>query len=123
MIKYITIIKSHDIVLNLMGREKTFINNQEVHEDAYTKAYPQYFKKIGEIKGYSNYLAVPTFIPDPIEEFNEKESIRKECIKKEKKNIKIQEPHEVDLEEIAIDTPDVIFETEETDDVIFETEE
>lgn len=115
MIKYITVLDSHEITLNLMGHKKTFTNKQEVQGDAYTKAYPQHFKKIGEITGYNSYLAVPTFIPDPIEEFTQKESVRK----KVKAANKI-ELSEVDIEEIALDLVDPI---EEILDVKFETEE
>jgi len=132
MIKYITVIDSHKITLDLMGRKKTFTNKQEVHGDAYTKAYPQHFKKIGEVKGYNSYLAVPTFIPDPIEEFTRKESARKKA-KKDKVPNKI-EVSEVDIEEIGTDLEEVSEEvtnleeateevTEEVLDVKFETEE
>jgi hypothetical protein len=133
MIKYITVLDSHEITLNLMGRKKTFTNKQEVHGDAYTKAYPQYFKKIGEITGYNSYLAVPTFISDPIEEFTMKESVRKKAKIIEEK-IKISE---VDIEEIATDLEEAIEEIYDVDinkddlvntiegilDVKFETEE
>jgi hypothetical protein len=113
MIKYITIINDSEITLNLMGRKKTFKNKEEVHGDAYTNAYPQYFKKIGEIKGYSNYLAVPTFIPDPIEDFIEKEKHRKTEKKLTiKRNIGISE---VDIEEIASDIEDAIEEKYDID--------
>jgi len=108
MIKYKTIINENEITLNLMGREKTFLKNEEVTGDAYTKAYPQYFKKIGEVIGYNTFLATPVFIPDPIQEFVQKEEARK--------SIKIQEDiQEVDIDDITedIDTQDVIFEMEE----------
>jgi hypothetical protein len=135
MIRYITVLNTYDITLDLMGRKKTFTNKQEVYGDAYTKAYPQYFKKIGEVIGYNSYLAVPTFIPDPIEEFTRKESVRKKA-KKDKVAKKI-EVSEVDIEEIAADLEEVIEEKynvdidkdnlvdtiEEILDVKFETEE
>jgi len=80
MIKYITVIDTPSITLELMGRKKEYKNSQEVNEDLYVKAYPQYFRKIGEIKGYNGYLATPYFVPvdnDPIKDFAKKEEIRK----------------------------------------------
>jgi len=122
MIKYITVIDSHKITLDLMGHKKTFTNKQEVHGDAYTKAYPQHFKKIGEVKGYNSYLAVPTFIPDPIKEFTRKESARKKAKKGKVPNK--AEVSEVDIEEMGTDLEEVSEEvTEEVLDVKFETEE
>jgi len=119
MIKYITVIDTPSITLELMGRKKEFKNSQEVKEDLYTKLYPQYFKKIGEIKGYNGYLAKPYFVPvddDPIKDFVKKEEIRKTekivAIKKQDPEIK-----EVKIEQIA-DTgvnseKDAVIETEE----------
>ena len=118
MIKYKTIINKNSITLNLMGREKIFMKDQEVNEDAYTRAYPQYFKKIGEVTGYNIFLAAPVFIPDPIEEFTQREDIRKSLKQREVHEVQevqeVQEVHEVDIDDIAQDT---------TEDVIFETEE
>jgi len=140
MIKYITVIDTPSITLELMGRKKEYKNSQEVNEDLYVRAYPQYFKKIGEIKGYSNYLAKPYFIPvdnDPIKEFVKKEEVRK-AEKIEKKDSKILQ---VNLEEIAekiedtieeelkvdIDSEDIEKIIEEStnaeEDVVIETEE
>jgi hypothetical protein len=128
MIKYITVIEDNEISLDLMGRKKIFKKDEEVNYDVYVKAYPQYFKKIGIMKGYSSYLATPTFIPDQIEEFVEKEAIRKVEIS-ENSEIK-----EVDIDEIAEEIEEVIEEKFDIDidkkdieeiieDVIFETEE
>jgi len=117
MIKYITVLDTPLITLDLMGRKKTYKNSQEVHEDAYTKAYPQYFKKIGEIKGYGKFLATPIFIPidDPIKDFVKKEEIRKteKIIIAKNKNLEIKE---VKIEQIA-DIEDII------EDAVIETEE
>ena len=83
MIKYIVDIDSPKIVLDIMGRKKTFFSNEEVNEDIYTKTYPAYFKRIGIIKGYNHNLSTPTFIPDSINDFINKEQNRK--------NLKIRE--------------------------------
>jgi hypothetical protein len=83
MIKYIVDIDSPKIVLDIMGRKKTFFYNEEVNEDIYTKTYPAYFKRIGIIKGYNHNLSTPTFIPDSINDFINKEQNRK--------NLKIRE--------------------------------
>ena len=94
MIKYITVLDKAQITLNLMGRKKIFKKNEEVLEDIYTKSYPQYFKRIGEVKGYNSFLSSPIFIPDPIIEFLEKEKARKPT---KKQNL----PTEVKIDEIA----------------------
>jgi len=122
-----------------MGRNKEFFKDSEVTEDAYTKAYPQYFKKIGEISGYNSFLATPVFIPDPIKEFVEKEEERqKEKIteenindvaeviedfieniadvdvdRKDIKDILVAEETEVEIELSDFDEEDVKIETEE----------
>jgi len=122
MIKYITILNEKSIVLNLMGREKEFINGQEVTEDAYTNAYPQYFKKIGEMKGYGSYLATPVFIPDPIIEFVQKEDKRKKI--KNNKKTEISNLSKQDTSELVDEIEDLIEEkydidiTEEDKDLI-----
>lgn len=76
MIKYVTILNKDEVQLNIMGRIATFTNNQEVTENAYTKAYPMYFKRVGEITGFNSFLAKPMFLADPIEEFLTKEAER-----------------------------------------------
>ena len=98
MIKYITVLDKEQITLNLMGRKKVFENNEEVHEDIYTKSYPQYFKRIGVIKGYGGFLTTPTFIPDPISDFLEKEKVRKVHNPLESQPVL---PKEVKIDEIA----------------------
>jgi len=115
MIKYKTTINENEITLNLMGREKTFLKDEEVTGDAYTKAYPQYFKKIGEVIGYNAFLATPVFIPDPIQEFVQREEARKSVKVQED----IHEVKEVDIDDIAEDVQDV----QDVQDVTFETEE
>lgn len=100
MIKYIVQLNEPKITLDIMGRKQTFINNKEVLEDIYTKTYPQYFKRLGEITGFSNYLSKPVFIPDSITEFVQKESTR---VKETKKIItpNDQKVKEVKIDEIA----------------------
>jgi hypothetical protein len=78
MIKFKAELTSPNIELNIMGRKRTFKNGEEVGENAYTKAYPQHFVRIGEEFGYSVHLTKPVFIADPIEEFLKKEEERKE---------------------------------------------
>jgi len=103
MIKYRVNIKKSYIDLNLMGRVKTFKKDEEVHEDAYTKAYPKYFVRIGEVKGLNSFLANHVFIKDPITEFVEKEDVRKKHEKNETSSVKvsniIKEDNEI-IEEI-----------------------
>lgn len=111
MIKYITNIDANEISLNIMGREKIFMKNEEVYEDIYTKAYPQYFKRLGELKGHDSYLSKPIFVPDIIEDFLLKEDKRK------KEKSEINEVQEVPLDEIAEDTVEF-----DKDDVRIETE-
>ncbi len=116
MIKYITVIDTPTITLDLMGRKKVFSNDEEVHEDIYTKAYPKYFKRLGEIKGYNGYLTTPIFIPDTIHDFMAKEELRistkpKESPKELPKEVKIDELA-LAAEEFNIDTG-VTIETEE----------
>ena len=121
MIKYIAVLDTPSITLDLMGRKKTYKNSQEVNEDIYIKAYPQYFRKIGEIKGYSKYLATPVFIPvenDPIKDFLKKEEIRKTEKKIKAKDSRI---HEVKIDKIAEEVEDEI--EDEIQDVKIETEE
>ena len=114
MIKYITVLDKDKIVLDLMGRKKTFNNDEEVHEDIYTKAYPQYFKRIGEIIGVKGFLTTPLFIADPIDDF-----LAKEIIRGEPKTIDKELPIEVKIDELAeaagefINDFDVKIETEE----------
>jgi hypothetical protein len=122
MIKYKVIIKQPEITLGLMGREKTFTNNQEVTEDAYTKFYPQYFVAIGEMTGFTSFLATPVFVPNGIEDFMAKEAKRKEkkpqkVIKKNilKEQDELKEVTEDFLSNIkdAVDTPDEVESIEE----------
>ena len=137
MITYIVVSNDETITLNIMGRTKTFTRDEAVTEDAYTKAYPQHFQRIGETKGYSNFLSVPTFIPDAINEFVKKEEARSENNKVEINQSKIKE---VEIDEIAeaieeyveseynidIDSDDIkeIIENEfDENDVTIETEE
>ena len=83
MIKYKVVLNKIDsIELDLLGRKKLFIKDQEVQESAYTKSYPQYFKRVGEEKGYDIILAKPIFIPDPIIDFVTKEEERQKITKK-----------------------------------------
>jgi len=51
-----------DITLNLMNRKKFFTKDEEVKENLYTKKYPKYFIKIGEIQKIDINLAIPTYI-------------------------------------------------------------
>ena len=114
MIKYIS---THNITLNIMNRKRTFSIDEEVHENAFTKNYPQYFKKIGTTVGYNVYLSTPTYIPDPIQEFVRKEEIRKNHIVYNP--IQVHKESEESLEDILgkhIKESDVIFETEEDDE-------
>jgi len=123
MIKYKTIIDTPSITLNLMGREKIFMKNQEVNDDAYTKAYPKYFKKIGEINGYGKFLATPIFTSienDPIKDFLNKEEVRK--------RVKVSEIKEVIIEKIAEDIEekiekkfDIDINSEDIEDIIEES--
>lgn len=135
MIRYITTINKPSITLNLMGRKKEYLNSQEVNEDAYVRAYPQHFKKVGEIKGYNVHLAKPLFIPfesDPIKDFVNKEEKRKsekieetqaqqvlmEVQIEEIVNDFIEESKEFiesmeSMESMEIETPEVKIETEE----------
>jgi len=100
MLKYKVLINQPEITLSLMGREKTFKKEQVVTEDAYTKFYPQHFVMIGEVTGFSSYLATPVFIPNGIEEFMAKEAKRRK--EKPKKVIKKNIQKEVDeLKEIS----------------------
>lgn len=125
MIKYITVLDTPSITLDLMGRTKTYENSQEVHEDAYTRAYPQFFKKIGEIKGYGKFLATPVFTPiesDPIRDFVNKEEVRKTEKKIEIKDSEIQEVKIDKIAEAAEEIEDIIEEVLEQD-VKIETEE
>jgi len=97
MIQFEVAITTGTVKLNLMGREKIYTNGELVTEDAYTKAYPMHFKRIGEIKGYGSFLSTPVFIPDTINDFIAKETERKKIntIKKESKK------KEVEIDEIA----------------------
>jgi hypothetical protein len=97
MIQFKVAITEKTIKLNLMGREKIYNNGDIVTEDAYTKAYPKYFKRMGEIKGYDTYLSTPVFVPDRIEDFVKKEVERKKVITK-----KVSKKKEVEIDEIAI---------------------
>jgi len=133
MIKYKVNIKKSYIDLNLMGRVRTFKANEEVHEDAYTKAYPQHFMRIGEVRGLNAYLANHVFIKDPIAEFVEKEDIRKKnrelpvLVKKIENLIDKEECiSEIDKEEIEEKIEKIIEITtdeENETDVKIETEE
>ena len=67
-----------NITLSSMGREKDFKKDEEVTESLWTKFFPKYFKRIGEYKREMVPLAEMTFIPDPIDEFVQKENQRKE---------------------------------------------
>lgn len=123
MIKYITVLDTPSITLELMGRKKEYKNSQEVNEDIYIKSYPQYFKKIGEMKGYSSHLAVPRFVPienDPIKDFVNKEEIRKTEKKIEIKDSEIQEVKIDKIAEAAEEIEDII---EEKYDVDIDSEE
>ena len=114
MTKYITVIDTDTITLDIMGRKKTFKNSEELNGNLYTDTYPQYFKKIGTFMGYGTYLAKPIFIPDYIEEFVQKEEKRKEEILKSETLETLETPEEVTMEEISDSNEiDVIFETEE----------
>lgn len=95
MIKYKVDLKQAQISLELLGHKKIFRRGDEVKEDAYTKAYPKFFKRIGEIEGVRNFLGEPIFVPDQISEFLEKEKVRKKE-KKKKSTLK-----EVEIDEIA----------------------
>jgi len=103
MIKYITVLDSDTITLGLMGRKKTFNNGDEVNDDAYVKAYPQHFERIGEIKGLSSFLSTPIFVPDTILDFVEKEKVRKETIQAE-----FVKPTEVTIDKLADELEDKI---------------
>lgn len=95
MIKYITVISKDEICLNIMGRTATFTKDQEVTENAYTKAYPQYFKRIGEITGFSSFLATPLYVADPIQDFLAKEKERKKYINIPSDKVLIKKDDEV----------------------------
>ena len=71
------VICEDSIELSSLGRVKKFTKDEEVLESIYTKLYPEYFKSIGEYKNININLSTPLFIPDFIEEFNEKEIKRK----------------------------------------------
>jgi hypothetical protein len=113
-----------------MGRIKTFYNKEEVTDNIYTKTYPEYFRRIGMIKGYDANLCVPVFIPDAIEEFVSKENIRKEENKKLvqepalKETLEIQEvqetqdePEKVPFEELFIENKEDTQESEEQEEL------
>jgi hypothetical protein len=123
MTKYIVNINVPTIELDVLGRKTLFKKNEEVSGNTYTKCYPQYFKKIGEVKGYNINLATPTFIPDIIQEFAEKEKERRPKTKKVKvQDIEplvpiVQEKTQVqELEELfeeLVEEFDIKIETEE----------
>lgn len=98
MIKYITVFEEAQKTLTLMGRKKTFTSNTEVNEDIYTKAYPQYFKRIGEVTGVIGYLNTPVFVRDSIDDFLRKEEVRAVEKPKEKETIL---PKEVKIDELV----------------------
>jgi hypothetical protein len=98
MIQFEVVTKAGTVKLNLMGREKIYTNGELVTEDAYTKAYPMHFKRIGEIKGYGSFLSTPVFIPDRIDDFVNKEKKRKIEVKPKENSKK----KEVEIDEIAI---------------------
>ena len=69
--------------LTVQGRKRFFRKNEEVEESAYTKAFPKYFKKIGEIEIKKPHQAIimkpiSTRKDDAIETFIKKEKILKE---------------------------------------------
>jgi len=104
MIKYKVNIKEDSIILDIMGRKKTFYKDQEVNEDIFIKTYLHFFKKIGTMTGYMANLATPMFIPDPITDFLYKEKDRIE--EKKDKNINnIEEPEEVNFEDLFQEDP------------------
>ena len=131
MIKYITVIDTPSIILEIMGRKKEYKNSQEVNEDIYVKTYPQYFRKIGEMKGYNTHLAVPRFVPienDPIKDFVNKEEIRKIEKKVQSKDSRIQQVKIEEIVEMAEDIEEVIEEkynididSEDIEDIIKES--
>lgn len=121
MIQYKADLLVPQIELNIMGRKRVFKNGEETGENAYTKAYPQYFKRIGRTVGYSVHLSKPIFIADPIEEFIKKEEDRKPTSQKyisavteeEKVDLKdeiadaiaehLEEKHNIDIDEEEIE--------------------
>jgi len=115
MINFKTVISNDSIELNLMGRKRVFKKGEEVGENAYTKAYPQHFQRIGEIKGLNHFLADIEFIPDPIREFLDKEEDRKSSSKKYITTTK-EEPIERVEDEIANAINEEITKTSELDD-------
>lgn len=120
------------VTLNIMGRKKTFQKDEEVTEDSYTTTFPKHFQRIGEEKGYINFLSVPIFIPDTIQEFIQKEEGRTLETKDTVKDIQVQKLKEVEIDEIAevidefsidLDIAEIIEDKFNEDDVTIETEE
>ena len=78
--------------LTVQGRKRFFRKNEEVEESAYTKAFPKYFKKIGEIEIKKPLQAIimkpiSTRKEEAIETFIEKEKILKDEDFKEVNNV------------------------------------
>ena len=127
MVKYIAVLDSDEITLDIMGRKKVFKNNTEYDECIYIKTYPVHFKRIGNTIGYNLALAKPLFIMDPIVEFTQKEAIRKtepgyRPPVNNLKLVEIDELQDANDEFMATETK----QTEQTEpevDVKFETEE
>jgi len=119
MIKYrVNLMDKKSITLTILGRDRIFTNNDEVDENIYTKTYPSYFVRIGQTDGFLRALAVPVFIPDPIEDFISKESTRSEESEKiyipSKVEIKVVDEISQLLEDYIDDNKyDVKIETEE----------
>ena len=114
MVKYEVVCEDF-VTLRIMGRKRVFNNGETCKENAYTKNYPQYFKRIGEMVGYNLYLATPTFIPDSINDFMRKEEIRKsEKIEPVIETIEAPKPIEFDsIEDLLAEDTEVTIETEE----------
>ena len=105
MIKYIA---TETVDLTALGRKRSFTKDEEVFEDAYTATYPSKFKRIGVVLGYSSFLTKPYFVPDKIEEFVQKENVRKEELVT-MKEVEIEDlPDEDDFSEIEDVTEDEV---------------